>query len=116
MAISSPPPVQAPEAFVVGPLEVRPAELEVLAGGRRVGFTVREFEVFLELARRPDRVVQRADLYDLVWGAPMAYRDRSVDVFVRKVRRKLAAAAPEWTFVHTHFGVGYRLAPERIAP
>jgi DNA-binding response OmpR family regulator len=116
MAISSPPMAPALDSFVIGPLEVRPAELEVLAGGRRVGLTVREFEVFLELAQRADRVVPRARLYDLVWRAPMPYRDRSVDVFVRKVRRKLAAAAPEWTFVHTHFGVGYRLAPERIAP
>jgi DNA-binding response OmpR family regulator len=43
----------------------------------------------------------------------MAPRDRSVDVFVRKVRHKLTAAAPQWTFIHTHFGIGYRLSPER---
>jgi DNA-binding response OmpR family regulator len=42
----------------------------------------------------------------------MPRRDRSVDVFVRKVRRKLALQAPEWTFIHTHFGIGYRFAPE----
>jgi len=46
-------------------------------------------------------------------GAPWVHRDRSVDVFVRKVRGKLAAAAPEWTYVHTHFGIGYRFSPER---
>ena len=43
----------------------------------------------------------------------MAYRDRAVDVFVRKVRLKLAEASPGWTFIHTHFGIGYRFAPER---
>ena len=42
----------------------------------------------------------------------MPYRDRAVDVFVRKVRQKLDEAAPEWTFIHTHFGIGYRFSPE----
>jgi DNA-binding response OmpR family regulator len=102
--------------FRAGPLEVRPDELQVLAGERRVGLTVREFQVFLVLAERLDRVVPRERIYDLVWTGPMPRRDRSVDVFVRKVRRKLADAAPEWEFVHTHFGIGYRLSPERVEP
>jgi DNA-binding response OmpR family regulator len=76
--------------------------------------TVREFETFLVLAKRPDRVVTRQEIYSLVWGRQMAYRDRSVDVFVRKVRRKLDVAAPGWAYIHTHFGVGYRFLPERI--
>jgi DNA-binding response OmpR family regulator len=95
-------------------LEIRPAEFQLLAGGMRVGLTVREFQTFLVLAERPDRVVTRPEIYALVWGGQMAYRDRSVDVFVRKVRRKLATAAPDWTYIHTHFGVGYRFSPERI--
>jgi DNA-binding response OmpR family regulator len=95
-----------------GPLEIREEERDVLADGRRVGLTVREFEVFLTLASRPDRVVQRPDIYREVWSAPMPYRDRAVDVFVRKVRQKLDDAAPEWTFIHTHFGIGYRFGPE----
>jgi DNA-binding response OmpR family regulator len=44
----------------------------------------------------------------------MAYRDRSVDVFVRKLRLKLQEAAPGWIYIHTHFGIGYRFAPERL--
>jgi DNA-binding response OmpR family regulator len=44
----------------------------------------------------------------------MPHRDRSVDVFVRKVRRKLALCAPDWEFIHTHFGIGYRFKPEQI--
>jgi len=42
----------------------------------------------------------------------MARGDRSVDVFVRKLRQKLEAASPEWRYIHTHFGVGYRFAAE----
>ena len=95
-----------------GPLEIREDETDVLAGGVRVGLTVREFEVFLSLASRPDRVVQRPEIYQEVWNAPMPYRDRAVDVFVRKVRQKLDDAAPGWTFIHTHFGIGYRFSPE----
>jgi DNA-binding response OmpR family regulator len=40
----------------------------------------------------------------------MKRRDRSVDVFVRKLRTKLARASPDWAYIHTHFGVGYRFA------
>jgi DNA-binding response OmpR family regulator len=98
----------------VANLEVRPAEFQVLADGRRVGLTVREFQTFLVLAERRDRVVTRPEIYALVWGGQMAYRDRSVDVFVRKVRRKLFECAPSWAYIHTHFGIGYRFSPERV--
>jgi DNA-binding response OmpR family regulator len=103
----------ASDRFEIENLEVRPSEFELLADGRRVGVTVREFQTFIALAERRDRVVTRPEIYQLVWGGQMAYRDRSVDVFVRKLRRKLDAAAPGWTYIHTHFGVGYRFSPER---
>jgi len=99
-----------------GHVEIRPAELGVLIDGRRVPFTVREFQIFSVLAERPDRVVRRAEIHERVWGCPWVSRDRSVDVFVRKVRTKLAAVSPGWTYVHTHFGIGYRYAPERSGP
>ncbi len=98
-----------------GDVEIHPAELQVLVDGRRVGFTVREFQIFSVLAARPDRVVRRSDIHEQVWGSPWVHRDRSVDVFVRKVRRKLAKVSPEWTYVHTHFGIGYRYSPEPAA-
>ncbi len=111
-----PPLVASPrptEVRHIGNVEVRPAELQVLIDGVRAGFTVREFELFLVLAERDDRVVPRGHIYELVWGGSMPHRDRSVDVFVRKVRRKLRVAAPAWEYIHTHFGIGYRFAPER---
>ena len=104
----------AREPLRIANLEIRPSEYQLLADGKRVGLTVREFQTFLVLAERPDRVVTRPEIYALVWGGQMAYRDRSVDVFVRKVRRKLSACAPNWVYVHTHFGVGYRFSPERV--
>lgn len=75
---------------------------------------MREFELFFLLARRLDSVVQRPEIYELMWGGEMPRRDRSVDVLVRKVRGKLEAAAPDWRYIHTHFGIGYRFTPERI--
>ncbi|HEV3071648.1 MAG TPA: response regulator transcription factor [Solirubrobacteraceae bacterium] len=97
-------------ALVHGNLEIRPDEIQALIDGRRVGLTVREFQVLLVLAQREDRVLRRGDIYSHVWGGEMKHRDRSVDVFVRKVRTKLAQAAPDWAYIHTHFGVGYRFA------
>lgn len=95
-------------------LEVRPAELQVLVGDRRAGFTVREFELFFLLSRRIDAVVQRPEIYTLMWGGEMPRRNRSVDVLVRKVRAKLETAAPDWRYIHTHFGIGYRFMPEQV--
>ena len=106
----------AREVIRIANLEIRPREYQLLADGRRVGMTVREFQTFMVLAQRENRVVTRPEIYELIWGGEMARRDRSVDVFVRKVRNKLAAAAPEWVYVHTHFGIGYRFAPEQQPP
>lgn len=96
--------------LIHGNLEIRPEEIQALVDGRRVGLTVREFQVLLVLARREDHVLHRGDIYSQVWGGEMKHRDRSVDVFVRKVRTKLAHVAPGWNYIHTHFGVGYRFA------
>lgn len=98
----------------VANLEIRPAELQVLVDGNRVGFTVREFELFFLLAERRDSVVQRPQIYELMWGGEMPRRDRSVDVLVRKVRAKLEQVAPGWAYIHTHFGIGYRFTPEEL--
>jgi DNA-binding winged helix-turn-helix (wHTH) protein len=102
----------AGRTIVFGNLELRLDEMQALVEGTRVGLTVREFQVLAVLADRADRVVRRPEIYRNVWGGEMKHRDRAVDVFVRKVRTKLAATAPGWAYVHTHFGIGYRFAPE----
>jgi DNA-binding response OmpR family regulator len=103
-----------PQRRRIANLEILPAELQVLVEGRRAGLTVREFELLLILAERLDSVVQRPEIYNLMWGGPIKHRDRSVDVLVRKVRQKLELVAPDWQYIHTHFGIGYRFSPERI--
>ncbi len=93
-------------------LEIRPAEMQVLIDDQRAGLTVREFQIFWVLAERQDRVVTREEIYRLIWDGRLPRRNRSVDVFVRKVRVKLEKLAPEWSYIHTHFGIGYRFSPE----
>jgi DNA-binding response OmpR family regulator len=111
--LQDPPAPTSPDGrYQVSNVEVRPLELQVLIEGRRAGFTVREFELFSLLAERPDIVVQRPEIYERIWGNEMPRRNRSVDVLVRKVRGKLEDVAPEWRYIHTHFGIGYRFTPE----
>ena len=59
-----------------------------------------------------DVTVHREEIYQRVWGYAMAHGDRSVDVFIRKIRTKLEKQSPDYTYIHTHFGVGYRFAAE----
>lgn len=91
-----------------------PAEGRVEIDAKRMALTPREMQVLLVLAARPGRVVQRQEIYEAVWGGTMPYRDRSVDVWVKKLRGKLASVAPQYRFVHTHYGFGYRLWAEPI--
>jgi two-component system catabolic regulation response regulator CreB len=98
---------------VVGPLEIAEGEQLARLGGRAVALSLRELRLLTELARRADHIVSREDLFRLVWGRELRAGDRSVDVYVRKLRVKLDAVLPGWVFIHTHFGFGYRLAPER---
>jgi DNA-binding response OmpR family regulator len=97
----------------VGPLQIIPDEHLARAEGRALMLSIRELRLLTELARRADRIVTREELFRLVWGREMRVRDRSVDVYVRKLRVKLEAALPGWSFIHTHFGLGYRLAADR---
>jgi DNA-binding response OmpR family regulator len=93
-------------------LEIRPAEYVAVARGKPLRLTVRELELLTALAERQGRIVSREELYLAVWGEPFRKADRSVDVYIGKLRQKLEAAIPDRRFIHTHFGFGYRFAPE----
>jgi DNA-binding response OmpR family regulator len=101
------------EVIRAGELEIRPSEYIAVAGGRALTLSLKELELLAALARREGRIVSREELYETVWGTPMRADERSVDVYVHKLRSKLADALPQSTFVHTHFGFGYRFQPER---
>jgi DNA-binding response OmpR family regulator len=93
-------------------LEVRLSDGLVLADGRPLALSQRELRLLIALLQRPDRIVRREDLYRLAWDRPLREGDRSVDVYIHKLRSKLEEAIPQRQFIHTHFGFGYRLTPE----
>jgi DNA-binding response OmpR family regulator len=95
-----------------GELQIRADQFQAFVGGQSIDLTRREFEVLQLLAQAEGKVLQREEIYQAVWGYAMAHGDRSVDVFIRKVRQKLEQASPQWAYIHTHFGVGYRFDPE----
>jgi DNA-binding response OmpR family regulator len=98
--------------LVVGEIEIRADQYEGFVGDRGLGLTRREFELLQLLAEARGQVIAREDIYQRVWGYAMAHGDRSVDVFVRKLRQKLERRSPSWVYIHTHFGIGYRLEAE----
>ena len=99
------------ETIEVEGLTIDPEQIQAYAGDTPVGLTPREFEVLYALAQANGKPVPRNRLYRDVWGYEMLAGDRSVDVFVRKLRQKLRRAIPDRTYVQTHYGVGYRFEP-----
>jgi DNA-binding response OmpR family regulator len=95
-----------------GRLEIRPADNAALVDGRPLTLTVRELQLLTELAQNAERVMTRKELYARVWRRSYRKSDRSVDVYVGRVRAKLARALPGRRFIHTHTGIGYRFSPE----
>jgi DNA-binding response OmpR family regulator len=99
-----------PTSLQVGTLELRPSEGLAVAAGRSLALSGREAAVLAVLMTRPGCVVSREELSAAVWGRPLRPGDRSIDVYVHRLRDKLAAARPgRW--IHTHIGFGYRLDP-----
>jgi DNA-binding response OmpR family regulator len=101
------------ETIIAGKLEIRPDEYLALVDGQPLRLTVRELQLLTALARRADRIVSRRELHETVWQEPYSKADRSVDVYVGKLRQKLDEASPGQPFIHTHFGFGYRLSTRR---
>jgi DNA-binding winged helix-turn-helix (wHTH) protein len=98
--------------MVAGELAIRPDRFQAFVDGQSADLTRKEFELLHLLAEADGRVLEREEIYQRVWGYTMVRGDRSVDVFVRKVRQKLEPLSPDWNYLHTQFGVGYRFAAE----
>jgi DNA-binding response OmpR family regulator len=98
-----------------GELEIRADRFQVFVAGTSLDLTRREFELLQLLAESKGQVLEREAIYQRAWGYAMAHGDRSVDVFIRKLRQKLEKGSPGWQYIHTHFGVGYRFDPESVA-
>lgn len=97
---------------VVGELEIRNDQFQAYVATRSLDLTRREFELLNTLADASGKVLEREEIYRRVWGYEMAHGDRSVDVFIRKLRAKIQTQSPGFDYIHTHFGIGYRFEAE----
>jgi DNA-binding response OmpR family regulator len=93
-------------------LEIRPEEHAALVDGRPLSLTMRELALLTTLAAHPQRIMTRDELYAEVWGGDPREADRSVDVYVSRLRSKLAEALPDRRLIYTHNGIGYRFSPD----
>ena len=97
------------ETIQIEELTIDPANVQAYVDGVTADLTPTEFRLLHALALERGRVVTREELMQRIWGRRQRYRDRTVDVFVRKLRTKIDRAAPRHTFIHTRHGVGYKL-------
>lgn len=92
-------------------LRIDPDQVQAFLDGESADLTPMEFRLLYALAREQGRVVSRDELLQRVWSKRPGYRDRTVDVFVRKLRDKIDRRASRHTFIQTRYGVGYKLDP-----
>ena len=99
------------EPIDIEELTIDPREVQAFVDGESAELTPTEFRLLYQLALERGRVVTRDELLQRVWGRRETHRDRTVDVFVRKMREKIDRRAPRHTFIQTRYGVGYKLDP-----
>jgi two-component system alkaline phosphatase synthesis response regulator PhoP len=100
------------DAIEIEELRIDPREVQAFVDGKSASLTPTEFKLLYTLALDRGRVVTRDELLQKVWGRRETHRDRTVDVFVRRLRQKIDRPAPRHSFIQTRFGVGYKLEPE----
>ena len=97
------------ERIEIEELIIDPANVQAFVDGRSAELTLTEFRLLHALALEQGRVVSREELMQRIWGRRQRYRDRTVDVFVRKLRDKIDRQSSHHIFIHTRHGVGYKL-------
>jgi DNA-binding response OmpR family regulator len=99
------------EEISIEELRLDPRNVQAYVDGESASLTPTEFRLLYALAIERGRVLTRDELLQRVWGRRASHRDRTVDVFVRKLREKVDARSSRHTFIQTRYGVGYKLDP-----
>jgi DNA-binding response OmpR family regulator len=97
------------EPIEIEELLVDPREVQAYVDGASAELTPTEFRLLYQLALDRGRVATRDELLQKLWGRRESHRDRTVDVFVRRLREKIDQRASRHTFIQTRYGVGYKL-------
>jgi DNA-binding response OmpR family regulator len=97
------------EPIDIEELRVDPREVQAYVDGKSAQLTPTEFRLLYQLALDHGRVATRDELLQKLWGRRESHRDRTVDVFVRRLREKIDQRASRHTFIQTRYGVGYKL-------
>jgi DNA-binding response OmpR family regulator len=104
-------PEQRGEAIEIEELRIDPREVQAYVDGESAELTPTEFRLLYALALEQGRVATRDELLQRIWGRRETHRDRTVDVFVRRLRDKIDRSSSKHAFIHTRYGVGYKLEP-----
>jgi DNA-binding response OmpR family regulator len=99
------------EVIEIEELRIDPREVQAYVDGVSANLTPTEFRLLYQLALDAGRVTTRDELLQKLWGRRESHRDRTVDVFVRRLREKIDRRASGHTFIQTRYGVGYKLEP-----
>ncbi|HKY38191.1 MAG TPA: response regulator transcription factor [Polyangiaceae bacterium] len=101
-----------PAGKQLSPITTDARTRRAVAAGRSLDLTRVEFDLLATLLGSPGRVFTRAELIDRVWGDGFRITDRTIDSHVKALRRKIAEAGAEPSWIETVRGVGYRLSDE----
>ncbi len=99
---------QRGDLIEAGELRIDPREVQAYVNGESADLTPTEFRLLYALALEQGRVITRDELLQRLWGRRETHRDRTVDVFVKKLREKLDRPGAGHTYIQTRYGVGYK--------
>jgi two-component system alkaline phosphatase synthesis response regulator PhoP len=98
-----------PELIQVGDLQIDPDQHTVIVSDRQIELTPTEFDILVVLARQPKRVFTRLQIMEQAQGDAFEGYERTIDAHIKNIRLKLEINPKKPAYIHTVFGVGYKL-------
>lgn len=103
--------LQPPKPLVYGSFSIHPSTCSASCGSRSVDFSSYEFDVLYFLASHPGEIYSPEQIYDLIWKAPMNKGQKSLQVIMGRIRRKLYELCPDHDYIQTKRYKGYLFVP-----